>query len=482
MQKTGITKLLVHSFSLALISLNFSCSGRSFSELIGSSQSSLALQSTIPSLDETSSKASYTFKWTGAEGIVRATNPYHVNIFSQANCAGAPLAESYVSTNQYVASNLVDGSVRSIGITAYDASGKASSEVCSKSIQTSAIVSKLIIPGGVYLSLDYDANKNMAYLGANKPGTLFDAIDVADETNPIYFRNIGTGSTPSSAQTYVRGVASYKNGQRLIVASNNGTLELWDFTADPRSGGWTQLANIGGLSNAKKIAKVDTTNPLQTVVYVVLRGGLAIVNIAEPAGTMSIASSGGAYTQLQSGTILGGWMLTGSASFENAYLMNLATFAADVTYSLPSTGAGQFLWSSVSSADNKKAFVAGTTSGFFTYNPATPAVAPVLVSKYDSGPNTIVRDAVFVVENGKDLIYGVRQNGFIDVWDATSMLTPVLIQSQMIPNYISTGGNEAYAIRVNPITHRAYIASAAGEFYIINTQMLRPPVTPPVPY
>lgn len=481
LNKRNKNQLLI-CLSLVVVSFYTSCSGRSFSELIGSSQTTLDLQATVPALDETSASTTYTFKWSGAESVVRSTNPYHINVFNQANCAGVPVLETYVATNQYATTNLTDGSVRSIGITAFDQSGKASSEICSKAIQVSVIIGKLVVPAGVYLSMDIDSGHSMAYLGANKPGTLFDAIDFSNESAPVLFRNIGTGSTPSSAQTYVRGVASYKNGQRLIVASNNGTLELWDFTSNPKTDSWTQLANIGGLANAKKIAKVDTSNPLQTVVYVVLRSGLAVVNIAEPAGTMSIAASGGAYSQLQSGTVLGGWMLTGSASFENAYLMNLGTFAADVTYSLPSTGAGQFLWSSVSSADSRKAFVAGTTSGFFTYDPSTPAVAPVLVSKYDAGPNTIVRDAVFVVENGKDLIYGVRQNGMIDVWDATSMISPVLIQSQIIPNYNSSGGNEAYAIRVDPVNHRAYVASAGGEFYVLNTQLLKPPAAAPVSY
>lgn len=222
-------------------------------KVTSSKPSAVTLAITNPVSDQIVSERAFNFQWTiSSSTSMRVSNPFHINVYSQAACQGTPTSIADVSSSNWTTNALVDGSVLSIGVTAFDIAGNQSSQVCSPTLQGTAFVAKLQVPGAAYLVSAIDFTYKLAYLGANYGTTFFDTIDFTDEKNPTLFRSIGATSTPATPATYSRGAALYNNGQRLLVSSNGAnSLELWDLTGNPRTGAWTRLSNLPGISYAR---------------------------------------------------------------------------------------------------------------------------------------------------------------------------------------------------------------------------------------
>lgn len=434
---------------------------------------SVSVVFTAPSGNTTVTANTYLFTWgvTGA-GTLRSTNPYHIEVYAQAACAGSATATSDTATPQYTLNNIVDGSVYSIGVTAYNSAGVSYGPVCSDSVTGNAIIANIQVASGAhYLAMDVDFTHHLAYLGAEGSySSFFDAVDFADETNPSLFRAINTTSTPSTTSTYSRGIGLYNGGTRLVVASDGGSkMELYDLTADPRTGTWSILSTTTGLQNFRKIAKIKTVSSSVTRVYAALRRGAAIIDIAEPAGTTTVVSSSTANGNCygNGAVIADAWMLTGCYnSSTNFLLLNLSTYAADQTFNY--TDGAQWTWDTSVSADGSKIFSGAGTASFFSYNASdTPQVQQRANYK---GMVDYTRDSVFVEEGGHTYVYSAGGNHYITVWDVTDIAAPLLVYEQPLAGM--TG--EGYAIRVDIANHRAYVTSVDGRFYIVNTQMMRP--------
>lgn len=436
---------------------------------------------TDPIINKTVTNATYNFQWaTSGTATLRSYNTFRVRTYSQAACMGTPVQTYYVATPQSTMTGIRDTGVYSMDVSAFDSQDNQSVETCSSALTGKALISILQVrPGAAYLSIEADTTNKMAYLGAAYGSSVFfDAVDYNDEANPVWFRTVGSGTTPSSNATQSRGVAVYNGGQRLLVASNgSGLLELWDLTANPRTGTWTKLASLGGLGGLRKIAKVDTSNPTQTVVYLALRSGAAIVNIAEPAGTMTIDRINGGYSNcLGNGAVIGAWMISGCYfGGWGAFLIRLSDLSNVGSYAFPDAGSGTNLWASATSPDGTRAYVGGANGGFFTYDPSTPAVAPVVSYRFNA-PGTWNRDAQYVVESSVLKLYAGDGSGQVIQWDVSNPAAPVATGVQPTTDFGVT--SEGYGIRVDPVTHRAYFATLDGKFVILNTEMFRAPTVP----
>lgn len=435
---------------------------------------------TSPLIDSISKSASADFDWNPIITGLRATNAYEVKVYSDAACAGNATSSTLINTPSYTLTGIKDKFVYSIGVTAYDSSDAPSDEVCSTTITGDAIISMLQVAGGSYLSLDVDFTKKVAYAGINT-GRSFDAIDLNDEENPVLLNSLGSTSTPSSAISTSRGVALYKNGERLIVAGNaSSSLELWNLSTDPRAiGSWTKMGTLTGVSSVRKIAKVDTTDPNNTIVTLALRQGIAVVNIAEPAGTMSILRIRSNYSNGHgAGAMMGDWMISPDYNTgASLSLFNHSTLARDAQYPFPEqslngTPTGTLMWTAASNPTGTKGISSGSILGFFSYDPSNPAVIPVNTKRVFTSVPTYSRDATFVTEAGKDLFYVTLANPVkgLDVWDATDISNPSLLHHLELTN--ATG--EVYGVRVDAINRRAYAVTNTGLFFIVNTEMLPP--------
>jgi hypothetical protein len=435
---------------------------------------------TSPLIDSVSKSATADFDWNPIITNLRTTNAYEVNVYSQASCAGSATTTTLINTPSYTLTGIKDKFVYSIGVTAYSSKDIPSEEVCSTTVTGDAIISMLQVAGGSYLTLDVDFTKKVAYAGINS-GRSFDAIDFNDEENPVLLNSLGSTSTPASAISSSRGVAVYNSGERLIVAGNNSSsIELWNLTTNPRTiGSWTKMGTLTGLSSVRKIVKVDTTDASNTIVTLALRQGLAIVNIAEPTGTMTIVRSRSNYSNGHgAGAIMGNWMISpDSNTGASLDLFNLTTLVSDAQYpfpeqSLAGTPMGTTMWAAATNPSGTKGFSSGKNMGFFSYNLATPGVFPVNTKRVFTSVPSFSRDATYVSEFGKDLFYvGLSAKG-IDVWDATDIANPVILHHLDLPNATS----EVYGVRVNSTSHRAYAVTTGGQFYIINTEMLAPTI------
>ncbi len=188
---------------------------------------------------------------------------------------------------------------------------------------------------------------------------------------------------------------------------------------------------------------------------------------------MSIASTA-ATIRAGNGAIVGNWMLLAGNVSDQSQLVDLTTLASVTTYNY---NVNSIMWTSTVTADGKKLYNGGWDGAFFSYNPLTPLVVPVMDYRFHNSTSSVIRDAVFVIENSKDVLYTSR-GGTIDVWDVTSTTAPILTKSLIFD--ITTG--DGYAIKVNVATHRAYVANTGGWFYVINTDMIPAAASTPPAY
>lgn len=459
--------------------LIFGC-GRTSINYLNLESTAIAVVHTSPASNVILKTATTTFQWTISNPAnLRPTDPYQVKVYGQAACSGTALSTSFVSASQYNLTGLMHAEVKSIGVIAFYKGDIATAESCSNSVTGNAIISQLQTTGTSYLALDVDFANAVAYVGSNYTGSFFDAYDFSDEANPFRFKSVGASTTPSSTSTYSRGVALYKNGQRLVVASEAASkVELWELTGNPRTGTWVKLSEVTSLTAARKISKIDTSNPSQTRVYVALRRGVAILNIAEPSGTMTLNKKSGTLDETGSGAVLGNWLLAGRnyTGVTSLIDMSIATPAVNSTYSVPATSTGSILWTSSTSTTAEKAFVGGQNGGFFTFDPLNPTVAPVMTYRFSDPLGTVARDSMYVIENGKELLY-VSGQSKINVWDTTNAVTPVMTGQLELPS----GIGESYGVRINPTTHRGYVTTNSGWFFIFNSEMIPAPPTTSLP-
>lgn len=443
-----------------------------------SGSGSIVLAITSPTTNATVRSSSLVLRWnaTVSGTNLRAVNPYLVNVYSQADCRGAVVSSANASSNQYTFPNILDLRTYSFGVIAYDDSGSPTTEVCSAAITGNGVVSLLQVnASSFYLAIDVDFTNKLAYLGANYGGTLADVIDFTNESSPTLFRTIGTASNPASNFTYSRGVSLYNNGKRLLIASDgNSAAELFDLTANPRTGTWTKLDSMGGLLNFRKIAKVENVSATQTRVYAALRRGIALLDISEPTGTFFLTASktsvGG--NCFGNGAIIANtWMISGC--YDNGsdiHLINLATLNSDLLIANPDPGSSTNIWTSAVSADGSKIFVGGVVGHFLSYSAADN---PVVQDRYRAIFGSTVRDAVFTTENGKTMLYTALGGGIVDKWDMRNVAAPIHVGQISLRAAGATV--ELYGIRVDTATHRGYIATSGGQFIIIDTNMLAPP-------
>lgn len=284
---------------------------------------------------------------------------------------------------------------------------------------------------------------------------------------------------------------TYNNGTRLIAtAEGSSAIQLFDLTSASHTGTWTSLGVLGSLQQVRKVAKIDTSNPSMTKVYLGLRYGMAIVDIAEPAGTMTIEQiSNGTCSQCGNGAVMGEYMLEGSSNFNTntflaySYLLSSVT-TAPTSIALPNNGYGANIWSSAATVDGTKGFVGGVVGGFFSYDLSSPATPPALTYRFRSTVATDPeRDSVFVTEFDKTLLYNVRSDGYLDVWDVNDITHPVLIRSHSLVNAANSATlGQLYGVRVDPVHHRAYVVSTGGWFLVYDTRMLQAPTVMPITY
>ena len=442
----------------------------------------LSVTITAPSSNISVSTTSYNVTWTTSGfGTLQSSNPYHVTVYDQSGCSGSVLSDGDQSAASYSVTGIVDNAIFSVAVSVTNSLGVTTGPVCSSSITGNAIIAKFKpATAAWYLSMDVDFTNQLAYLGSGGGGyssVFFDVVDFSTETSPTLFRSIGSGSTPSSSSTYSRGMRLYNGGTRLVVASDGGSLmELYDLTATPRTGTWSMLSQTTGLTNFRKVAKVDPVNSSLTRVYAALRRGAAIIDIAEPAGSTTVVSSNTGYGNCYgNGAVINNtWMLSGCYnSYSDIFLINLSTYAADQTFTL--TDAAQWIWESSVSDDGSKIYSGAGTAQFFSYSAsATPQVQ--LVSSFKGLADTGVRDSQWIEENSESHLYTVSGQGNLSMWNATNIAAPTLVSEQPLTGF--TG--EGYALRVNPTSHRAYAVTSGGEFFIVNTQMLRPATSNPI--
>ncbi len=127
-------------------------------------------------------------------------------------------------------------------------------------------------------------------------------------------------------------------------------------------------------------------------------------------------------------------------------------------------------------AAGNKVFIGGIGHSFLSYS-ATDS--PRVQVRYQAETAPLARDAVFVTESGKELLY-VAGGTVIDVWDVTSITAPVHV-GQYDASSEGTG-SEFYGLRVDPVAHRAVAASTGGHIVIVDTRMIAAPATPYTSY
>ncbi len=322
-----------------------------------------------------------------------------------------------------------------------------------------------------YVAIDVDWENKIAYLASREPDKCLTAVDFSNENNPVVVKVIGTTTSPATTGGTCLGLRLYQGGKRLVLSvSGSSHLEVWDLGNDPKLFQWSRLSSIGSVTGARRI-QVEYDNQSSTAtVYTTLRSGLAIYQITEPTGQISLSQvqDYGA-NNLNEGVALGQHFVVGRDTSGSAILEANTTDLSDTTlinYSSVDFANGWF-WTGSKSVTDSWIYLGGHGGVFLKLNGSQQFE---VAARHKLTDGNTIRDSHFVIEDGKNILYTIESTvKRINRWDLSSA-QPQLTHSTVIDNSVKEG----YGIRVDPTSKRAIVITNGGRFYILHTDNLDP--------
>ena len=330
-----------------------------------------------------------------------------------------------------------------------------------------------------FFSPEVDWDNKLIYSASADGSKCLSIVSFADTNNIQLVAEINSTSTPAQLYGDCRQLKLYDDYSKLLVAANGANrllrYDLGSTPEDPSTWGATvgNFLATGG-SYVREIQKVSTNGTTTDVFFAAFTGWFHVslteathsfTEIAKYTGTTSNNTS--AFLENESLVLTQRY----SSSTTDITVTELATGSVSTVLSgsIPNAnGNSTVIWTAFSSEDGTKHALLGNYITFIDSSSGTPVVVR------REKPKGLYRDSKSVRYGGKDYLYAISNQHFLDVYDVTSASNPTLLTRTEITEL---GSYESYGIDVNMAQNLAVIGTTTGKLAIIDLRGLTTPTS-----